>query len=543
MASHDSKNEERNADLQGSVLSTRACKQCASSRARCSRHFPCKRCTQRQLTCRYPPRRKSSLPASRRHLRTGGNQLQAADLLLDSDVNGRVVHSDARLGDIPPGGAEFAPAMTGAHPMATNKTGDQTSEWAGNMDTSKMDQAPMELYDFTQPILGISGVNWMSPRAYGADQWDSTADFIAKYGLQDGIAAFPFFFGTSADLNDTANDGQIDASGSPGTDFVASAGYHGTAGGMPDLGERASVPSPIESTHTTSTSGRFYTDGAGSRAAFGGRLQDRPSLPGLDTISNGSSVPLNEASTASNLVPASVYEFMIARLKDEYQQHGVDSGACYLPSYREIQMLVLYYFEHFHPVFPFLRKSTFATDVSQDWILVLAVSSVGSRYARPSRGRQPSDALLDVLHRVLSRQLYGLRAEEDDSALFNPGMASTRAKSPRIQIIQAGILAIMCMLHCGKQAYMDRALVERHYLVEACNSFNLLSTTSTLSAVASDVQPQSDLFREWVKKEFEIRSGMMIWVCMGHSPPYMIWLTGTGSSLTLCASTSSKASA
>jgi hypothetical protein len=345
------------------------------------------------------------------------------------------------------------------------------------------------------------------------------ADFIAKYGLQDGSGAFPFFFGTSADLNDAANVEQIDSSRSADTDFVASAGYHGTANGIPDLGDRGSVPSPIESTGTTSTNGRFYTDGAGSRAAFGGRLQKRPSLPGLDTISNGSSAPIDEASAASSLVPASVYDLMIGHLKDDYQQHGIDPGASYLPSYKEIQMLVLYYFEHFHPVFPFLRKSTFATDVSRDWILVLAVSAVGSRYTRPSRGRQHSDALLDALHRVLSRQLYGLSVEEDESALFNPGTASTRSKSPRIQIIQAGILAIMCMLHCGKQVYMERALIERHYLVEACNSFNLLPATSTSSAVESDVQTQSDSFREWVKREYDIRSGMMIWVGMDHRPP------------------------
>jgi hypothetical protein len=74
-------------------------------------------------------------------------------------------------------------------------------------------------------------------------------------------------------------------------------------------------------------------------------------------------------------------------------------------------------------------------------------------------------------------------------------------------------LNIACMLHSGKKALVECALVERHYLVEACHSLRLLvqPRKSYDPRTATDLDHNSFL-HDWQTKESKIRTGMMIWV-------------------------------
>lgn len=375
------------------------------------------------------------------------------------------------------------------------------------------------LYDFTQPVLGISGVNWMSPRGYSATDWDSQlTDFLSSKnnfqaggGAGDGDpgGAFPFYFN---DVAATMPRAGMQTFNPPRTSNTGMADYQ-------SMSMSGSSPSAVGSATSASTGGRYYVDGTGSRAPFGGRSRQRSSVSRIESIRAGSqAAPASEEPPPGPSISSAAYDEMIHAVQAECRHHRLGLNADTIPSHTEVQSFVRCYFDHFHPVFPFLRRSTFSADASGDWRLLLAVSMVGSRYMRPLGASDYfSDFSLDILHRCLEQRMYGLRAEHDDSVLFTPGTRGGWAAVPDVPTLQAGVLAILCMLHSGRSTYIERALVERHYLIEACHSLDLLSAKPTApSGVGSKGMGTRSMdgrsFASWCRQEFDIRVGLMIWV-------------------------------
>jgi hypothetical protein len=77
-------------------------------------------------------------------------------------------------------------------------------------------------------------------------------------------------------------------------------------------------------------------------------------------------------------------------------------------------------------------------------------------------------------------------------------------------------------------------MVERHCLVEACHSLELISRPPKDKHTASTTEYAGhDSLENWLERELEIRIGMMIWVCALRSLHAELLLTRTVCGLNL----------
>lgn len=371
------------------------------------------------------------------------------------------------------------------------------SSWSVN---SGLNPTTSTLYDFTQPGLGLSGINWMSPQDYQFGDWDAQLADVLRHREDPSVnASFPFFFQNPGAPSDSQlYDGPMDLSIAPNPQVDLSLGS--------SQAEAHRTPSSdAGSKLSTSTEGNYYVDGTGARAAFGGRRKQRFSIANVDVLHEEDTSDANSSITTGNLVSQAAYEFMMAGIREITSQQAAQESSL---SHARVQGFVQQYFESFHPAFPFIRPATLR-EKSHDWTLLLAVAATGSRYARRSQGHHCSDFLLDALHKRLRRLMYE-PASMDDTTPFAPGQSIRGQSTPRLQTVQARILAVACMLHSGRKTLMDSALVDRQYLVEACGSLGLLSPSA-------ESRTQSSTNRiakrgEWLPREDHTRTGIMVWV-------------------------------
>jgi hypothetical protein len=186
------------------------------------------------------------------------------------------------------------------------------------------------------------------------------------------------------------------------------------------------------------------------------------------------------------------------------------AAASQIPSHQDAGAFTMIYFARFHPVYPFLRKGAFLFGGETGWILLLAVMTVGAKYAHDSpTNRQHRDTLFGLLRAVLSHHLHPSPQAVGDS-LWAPEPSGDEGTSRLdLPIIQAAVLSQLCMLHSGNGALLRRASLERLYLVDACNNMGLLSAADTTISVDICDKPTAE---QWLESQSRIRTGMMIWV-------------------------------
>lgn len=495
---HLAAHQSRNASLSTPTVSSRACEQCAAGRARCTKQLPCQRCAEKKLDCRYPTkkRRRDSTTSQQR------TQDDIEGSLLDTSASeSGVTNHEASQSLFDSSGLQQSLTESTDDIMNPPIQSSLVSPWTAN---SALNQATSTLYDFTQPGLGLSSINWMAPQEYQFGDWDTQlADFLRQREDPAVNASFPFFFPDSNDvpptnqLYETPMDLRIVTN--PQADVSQNLG-----GPQTDT-HRTPTSSEGGSKKSTSTEGNYYVDGTGARAAFGGRRKQRFSIANVDVLHEEDIPETPSSATAENLVSHAAYEFMMAGVLEITSQQSVEQSRL---SHTLVQSFVRQYFESFHTAFPFIRPATLR-ELSHDWTLLLAVAATGSRYTRRSQGHHSSDFLLDALHKRLRRLMYE-PASMDDTTPFAPGQSIHGQSRPRLQTVQARILAVTCMLHSGRKTLMDSALVDRQYLVEACGSLGLLSPSEdSRSTRSANGGVKSG---DWLPREDHTRTGIMVWV-------------------------------
>jgi hypothetical protein len=75
----------------------------------------------------------------------------------------------------------------------------------------------------------------------------------------------------------------------------------------------------------------------------------------------------------------------------------------HLPSLQHMQIYMQVYFEDFHPVFPLLHKATFSP-TKDDWLLSLAVSSIGCLLSKAIQSREVYPIMQEFLRRAIHIQ-------------------------------------------------------------------------------------------------------------------------------------------
>jgi hypothetical protein len=521
---------------------------------RCSRGDPCGRCVSRELQCDYPMARKRKASPS------GEAPVEEDHVNSDASVTtqrGRVRSQLANTNAHPVGvtlpdatsqqpGQSFGnlglPVLADRHAFPSSSMGiaSQTG-WLPVTDPSHpppvidlgtLEDAgePTESHRFPPPAtyegqaIGLSSINWMSPEDQSMLDWAGQLAFFTSENAAIDIMGPLDLFGAQEQLQGSTNastDGSRSSNGLRRHESWAVQRHTG-----PDDGEEhtsAPTEGTEDSTPSTSTERRFYVEGEGARAPFRGRATHGPSSVTVPAVGNDSHEPDNpncwmspetgagisdDASSTNNLVSIKSYENLLHGLQAEAWQPSLGVGMGGFPSISLIRLFVQLYFEHFHPTLPFLRRGTPLCEKPQDWVLLLVVATMGTRYASGTQNVTIRKNLLGLSQTVLSRRFNG--PIHDDHKLW----AGDDLHCPLVDLptLQAGVLHLISMLHEGTSFSVNQGLIERQRLVQACLSMDLFDPGGGAQDV-NEPQPRDGLVRDWLVQQARIRTGLTIWVC------------------------------
>ncbi|QGI83462.1 hypothetical protein CEK25_010191 [Fusarium fujikuroi] len=273
---------------------------------------------------------------------------------------------------------------------------------------------------------------------------------------------------------------------------------------------------------SSSSNGALYVDGTAARAPFRGQLlpqqaslqtnrpEQDPRLPeadGSDYSYLKSLVASMRESSDNTFVPEALYSKLSSVVQNEI---GIDPSLdldVQIPPLENIRAFVLLYYQCFHPTYPFLQKNSSIWQISDNWILLLAVATTGARYA----GSRWSSVMSELLDKGLKHRVDSIIKENTGSAngIWVPGNFQSYGRMD-LQTLQASILNIISRIHSGQEVMMDWALYQRLALVEECRTMDLLSQTPP-QTTDTPVQDGDVAVTAWMQTQSKLRTGLMIW--------------------------------
>ncbi|KAH7148343.1 hypothetical protein EDB81DRAFT_856071 [Dactylonectria macrodidyma] len=515
-------------DARGSM--SRACIECAASRTRCSKESPCKRCIDRSLECIYPSnyrKRKASTTDRGDDIETASSPRSGLRGPAWREANGNASNAEHLQQPARPNIEDTILGQDVCVPNESSLAGTTSDEvvcvfpqsinWTPGFDqvSDSFLASGARGYSKTDNQMSTtSNINWLSP-----------SDIDTLYQSSE-LATFPLDGEAFKNLAMPFPLENLDTLDSQARYSIAPARQEGLTvddqrnkdAGVGEVTAQtpASSQGAISSSVSSSTAGLLYVEGTVSRAPFRGRLPRRVSvlhtegsLP-LDG-SNYSLTPVSEAAAATdtdaaadpfdNFVSVLAYENMCREIQNETEAFGSDVEP---PSLVHVRRFVYLYFEEFHPIYPFLRPSSSLFEQPGNWILLLAISAVGSRYS--SEGS--TKALASLVEKVLDRGTLNMKSS-NPQGIWVPDRDHLRPKID-LAILQTEVLNVTLMVHSGEEDLMERAFIRHCHLVERCKSMNLLSRTPpTVSPAAS---AHEDVVATWLEAQSEIRAGMMVWL-------------------------------
>ncbi|SPO06863.1 related to alpha-glucosidase 2 [Cephalotrichum gorgonifer] len=510
------------------AVPTRACRECAASRVRCSRGDPCRRCHHRGLECRYPASRKRKVSSSD----DGQAAVRPGELVSawsEGNPATAAPNSAARLGSSTAVAAEQVPSwMLPQNGQPPTQEGFVLDGIQGPADGCHFVASPVPpLYEGA-----MSSINWLSPDDSMQLDWtNQVASFTDGVGGFDAFA-FPFL----ADFGSPASAGPSWVA--PAAASVASPPLERKpeiADALPPPSESQSsshpATSPVnESGESTARSARaaseatFYADGD---VQWRSPLTSRPPQPhpaprlrrlisggARSTSPSNGSGPQAEAVTSDTDAPSiQAYEAMLSRIRAE-APHMVGDGhgatvPTKFPSLDQIRAAFRLYFQCFHHTFPFLRRDPTFYESPSQWILLLAICAVGARYAPGDSDVRNFPVLFDVLERVLGHRAADFPFETPLLPWARPPDAGEDQDDP-LSTLQAAVLNLIWKVHGGKSYAMRGAGIERHRMVEACRNLDLLAAAEPQTGRGREKEASGA--RDWLAVESRIRTGLMIWL-------------------------------
>ncbi|KAL5587261.1 hypothetical protein FOVSG1_012397 [Fusarium oxysporum f. sp. vasinfectum] len=278
-----------------------------------------------------------------------------------------------------------------------------------------------------------------------------------------------------------------------------------------------------DSNVSSSSNGALYVDGTAARAPFRGQLlpqqvslqsnrpEQDPRLPeadGSDYSYLKSLVASMRESPDNTFVPEALYSQLSSVVQNEI---GIDPSLdldAQIPPMDHIRGFVLLYYRCFHPTYPFLQKNSSVWQVSDNWILLLAVATTGARYA----GSRWSSVMSELLDKALKHRVDSIIKENTGSAngIWVPGSFQSHGRMD-LQTLQAAILNLISRIHSGQEVMMEWALYQRLALIEECRTMDLLSQTPPQTA-DTPVQNGDVAVTGWMQTQSKLRTGLMIWI-------------------------------
>lgn len=409
------------------------------------------------------------------------------------------------------------------------------------------DVDPNTYSDLSIQELEISAVNWMSPQYQADFDWVSHLPALTFGSGQSGVSGFPFLHQIGEPGQQVSWDPLAESCEEPIRPTTAcplmTQPPRQEDHAQPDLSASPEETTAESILSKSSTEGSYYVEGAAARAPFKGCSVWRRSILNVRALSVASMSSRGTGSQLEREIPgfskgellsAQVYKTMRRKIEAKSYMQFLHLDTSKFPSLIQSQWFFRLYFRCFHPVYPFLQSSAVAYEESADqWIVVLSIIAVGSRYARGSPCHQTRELLFSVLRKALSHQEGNPYSQDSAEERISP-YAGARSDYADLPTIQAATLNLVCMLHCGKREVIRRALVERLHLVEACRQLELLATVPVVPD--KDGCPEGgDLVQRWLTSQSKIRTGLMIWVSSRPQPSsWMIFYISDSLTLSSC---------
>lgn len=269
-----------------------------------------------------------------------------------------------------------------------------------------------------------------------------------------------------------------------------------------------SAQSPAVSHASGHSCNRFYVDGDGARASL------RPPLPSdassSHCVSNtydqtNPAADSDQTSSVDGQLPIELYRVLAGNLQAASSKFTGNG----LPSYEQVSHWVRLYLEYFHPTFPFLRQLELF-DLNSDWVLLLAVATLGAFLSTSSEAGRIRHSLMDTLEQVVTHRLESVQSRQNIENDWMLPVAARKEGSRDLAILQASVLSTISLLHGGGKDKISCAMAARHRLVDACHSMQLLSASPPQYSTGSAEDPRR-WCRKWYETQASIRLGLMIW--------------------------------
>lgn len=497
----------------GGEAPTRACQPCAERRVRCSRGSPCKQCVERRARCTYPA---SNSRGKRK-------RVVESDSVAAEHGSGLPSTSATQVGlCLPPAGqditfdgpVETQPTQTPHTVVQTDKSSDGAADEPSTQYSEMLQQPIMDIAygivdGFNAQAMELLSINWLSPDYQAGLQLSEQLADMQNIFPAGGVG-FPFSLGQ-------APAGYIDQASQIGQQSVMSQPTIPSQCRDAEILSIHSPQSPAVSHASGHSYNRFYVDGDGARASL------RPPLPSDASSSHcvsdththtNSAAGGGQACSVDGQLPVDLYQVLVDNLQAEFS--NLTGNA--FPPYEQVSQWVRLYLEQFHPTLPFLRRLELF-NVNSDWVLLLAVVTLGAFLSTSSEAGKVRHSLMEILEQVVTHRHESVQSRQDiEKDWILPASARTE-RSGDLAIWQAAVLSAICLLHCGRKDKISRAVAGRHRLVDACHSLQLLSASPPKYSTGSAGDPRR-WCRAWYQTQASIRLGLMIWA--SHPVEYKI---------------------
>lgn len=189
-----------------------------------------------------------------------------------------------------------------------------------------------------------------------------------------------------------------------------------------------------------------------------------------------------ETSSLEDLCPQGIYDFILMTFRGLCTSDSVSSrfDTPSFPNRVNINWCIHSYFLHFHQILPLIHKPSITNN--KNWILLLAVATIGSTFCQKPWSNDLRDAFQEFLRRALHRSEEGLPGSGLDPAL-----------------IQARILNVIGLTTSDRDQLRGLAPKYHADFSRWCLQSGILQTHDTSKSVASTHVEGNELEQQWLR--------------------------------------------
>lgn len=182
-----------------------------------------------------------------------------------------------------------------------------------------------------------------------------------------------------------------------------------------------------------------------------------------------------------------------------------------MPSTPVINAWVQLYFEHFHPVFPFLHKPSFGTSHTH-WLLIFAVSAIGAQFSRLPQSQACSRAINEMVRRSTSYLVRNFDNNGGNARLTPDQCEKNNQNSRELWMIQVILLNQLALRYSGERRALEVGELLQALPITLARRKRLFTNYLPHERVSHLDLPLDQRWQIWALDEERRRTGFAIWV-------------------------------